>query len=240
MNRFLHIETATQICSATISEGEKILAYKESNEANIHSKKLSLFIQDLLKETKLAIPQLDAITVSIGPGSYTGLRIGVSMAKGLAYGGNIPIISIATLDILANRVISNNLLPDKKGDNCKTLLCPMIDARRMEVYCKLLTDDMQEVSTVEAKLIDQQSFMTELAKCQMLFFGDGSQKCRDILDHPNAHFLPGITSSSRYMVSLAIEKFAKKDFVDTAYFEPFYLKDFIATIPRNKILPKSK
>ena len=236
MKRLLHIETATRACSVSISEGEQIIAIKESHEANIHSKKLGLFIEELLNKTRFSIQQLDGISVSIGPGSYTGLRIGVSTAKGLAYGGDIPVIALETLNILAMHVLEENKIPEHSDIDLPVMLCPMIDARRMEVYCKLLNTKMLECSKVEAKIINQNSFMTELANNRLIFFGDGSEKCREIIDHHNALFLTGIFPSSRYMLEMALKKLASKDFVDTAYFEPFYLKDFIATVPRNKVL----
>ncbi len=235
MTRLINIETATQVCSVSISRDHEILAIRESHEPNIHSRFLTTFIEEILQETQLHIADLDGITVSLGPGSYTGLRIGVSAAKGLAFGANLPIIGLNTLEILANAYLktdyqANNHLPD--GD---LLLCPMIDARRMEVYTALYNIQLESIRPTEALIVDFDSFSRHLGKGPVVFFGNGSDKCRLLIDHPNAIFTDGIFPSSRFMTDLALSKFKKQDFVDTAYFEPFYLKDFIATLPKNKI-----
>jgi len=240
--RMLHIESATHICSVAVSQDQKVLVLKESNEPNSHSKILTIFIEEALQELQLRIKDLDAISVSIGPGSYTGLRIGVSTAKGLAYGARIPIIPIDTLKILANRVrleilptISNK---NRSGNNTQSFsLRPMLDARRMEVYTALFDAHLKELEKVRAVVITEDTFISELNKQSVLFFGSGAEKCKEIISHPNARFIQGIDSSSAYMITLALDKFERKEFADTAYFEPYYLKDFIATLPRNKVIP---
>ncbi|MEA1877828.1 MAG: tRNA (adenosine(37)-N6)-threonylcarbamoyltransferase complex dimerization subunit type 1 TsaB [Bacteroidota bacterium] len=235
--KILHIESATHICSVAVSQDLDILSHKESNEPNSHSKLLTVFIEEALQELQLRIKDLDAISVSVGPGSYTGLRIGVSTAKGLAYGAGIPVLPIDTLKILANRVYKE-ILPglSEKGDQSPWLR-PMLDARRLEVYTALYDSNLQELDKVRAEIITEESFISELNNQTILFFGNGAEKCETLITHPNARFIKNIESSSVFMTTLALEKFKKKEFADTAYFEPFYLKDFIATLPRNKVIP---
>ena len=235
--RILHIESATNICSVAVSQDQEILILKESNEPNSHSSLLTVFIAEALQELQLRVKDLDAISVSIGPGSYTGLRIGVSTAKGLAFGAGIPIIPIDTLKILANRV-QHEILPGLSEKETHSLfLRPMLDARRMEVYTAKYNSDLIEMDKVRAEVITVESFKAELDKHKILFFGNGASKCEEIITHPNAIFIKDIESSSKFMTALALEKFRKKEFADTAYFEPFYLKDFIATLPRSKVIP---
>lgn len=235
--KLLHIDSATHICSIAISQGDDILILKESSEPNSHSRLLTVFIEEALKENQMKVKDLDAISISIGPGSYTGLRIGVSVAKGLAFGAGIPVIPIDTLLILAKRAIVEILPSLTLSKDLPVLLKPMLDARRMEVYTALYDLNLIELEKVQAKIIDEDSFKTELENKQILFFGNGAEKCRELITHQNAIFIQGIESSSAFMLAMALEKFRKKEFADTAYFEPFYLKDFIATIPKNKIIP---
>jgi len=235
--RILHIETATHICSVAVSQDEEILFLKESNVPNSHSKILTVFIQEALQNLQLKIKDLNAISVSVGPGSYTGLRIGVSTAKGLAYGAGIPIITIDTLKILANRVRQDILQDMSETENQSLYLRPMLDARRTEVYTAFYDSKLNELDKVRAEVVTKESFISELDNHKILFFGNGAEKCKEIITHPNARFIDNIESSSEFMITLALEKFNDKKFADTAYFEPFYLKDFIATLPRNKVIP---
>lgn len=238
MTRILHIESATQVCSVCISEDEDILVIRETHEPNSHSKLLTVYIEELLSELKIKVAELDAISVSLGPGSYTGLRIGASTAKGLAYGSDLPVIGLDTLQILANRMLQEPNLQDNKLNNEGFSMRPMIDARRMEVYTARYNQKLEILDKVNAVIIDENSFQPELQEQKTLFFGNGAAKCAEILDHPNALHVPDIEASSAYMPSLAMFKYIHQDFLNTAYFEPFYLKEFIATIPRNKVIPE--
>jgi tRNA threonylcarbamoyladenosine biosynthesis protein TsaB len=175
---------------------------------------------------------LDAIAVSSGPGSYTGLRIGVSEAKGLSYGLGIPLIALPTPLIMASMVTA------RAGED--DLLCPMIDARRMEVYATFFNRSLETVRSTSADIVDGESYLDLLSQHKVCFFGNGADKCREVITHPHAHFLEQVYPLASGMVPLAEQAFAEKRFVDTAYFEPFYLKEFVATVARNKIIPQPK
>ena len=214
----LCIETSTKSCSvAFTSDGHLVAVKEEISEHYSHSEQLTVFIGQLLQQEELKVSDLDAIAVSSGPGSYTGLRIGVSTAKGLCYAGDVPLISVSTLDAMAQAM---------KDKFPETQLCPMLDARRMEVYCKLYSKS--QVSPVVAKIINQDSFKLELEKGPVLFFGNGADKCQGVLTHTNAYFELGVFPSATNMIPLAYKKFQNQDFEDVAYFEPFYPKDFVS------------
>jgi len=230
MPRYLAIETATPVCSVAIIEDNNVLSLKESNEPNAHSKVLTVFIQEILKAFSMDVKDLDAVVVSKGPGSYTGLRIGVSSAKGLCYAGDVPLISINTLQSMAYGVILNKEI--KIGESA--LLCPMIDARRMEVYSSLYDAKGNKVRETKAEIIDESSFQDYLEKGEVLFFGDGAEKCKETITHPNARFIEDFNVSAAHMALQINNKFQKQEFEDVAYFEPFYLKDFIAGAPKVK------
>lgn len=230
MPRFLAIETATPICSVALIEDDKLISLRESNEVNAHSKVLTVFIQEILNEFKMDVKDLDAVVVSKGPGSYTGLRIGVSSAKGLCYSGDVPLISINTLQSMAYGVILNKDIKISES----ALLCPMIDARRMEVYSSFYDAKGIKVRETKAKIIDEHSFMDYLEKGEVLFFGDGAEKCKEMITHPNAQFIEDFNVSAAHMAFQINNKFQQQQFEDVAYFEPFYLKDFIAGAPRVK------
>ena len=218
MALILLIETATKSCSVSLSYENKIIACKEEvNKQYSHAEKLTVFITELFKTQDFSIKDLDAIAVSKGPGSYTGLRIGVSTAKGLCYALDIPLISVSTLKAMAFRMA-------QKEDS--DLYCPMIDARRMEVYNAFYNSTNKEIRGIQADIIEADSYQKELDK-KVLFFGDGAQKCKQIIQHPNAKFLDDIFPSSKDMLEIANEKFSENFFEDVAYFEPFYLKDFV-------------
>jgi len=218
----LHIETSTELCSVALSHGDDCLDVRENSEGKNHATMLTLFINDLLKTNNVFTNQIDAVAVSSGPGSYTGLRIGLSTAKGLCYGGNIPLIAISTLQAMSVGFARNNDVP------ASALLCPMIDARRMEVYTALYDKDCRQVEKVSAEIITEQTFTSWLDERQIFFFGNGSAKCRTAITHPNAVFTEGFDHSACYMIQSALQAYREKKFEDTAYFEPFYLKDFIA------------
>ena len=218
----LHIETSTDVCSVALSSGTGCLASKENSQGRNHASLLSLFVEELLCANKIAANQLDAVAVSSGPGSYTGLRIGLSTAKGICYGANIPLIAVSTLQSMSTGFVLNNEVPDA------ALLCPMIDARRMEVYTALYEKEGKELEKISAKIISEQSFENWLNVRKIFFFGNGAAKCREIINHPNAIFIENFYHSARYMMQSALQNYNDKRFEDTAYFEPFYLKDFLA------------
>jgi tRNA threonylcarbamoyladenosine biosynthesis protein TsaB len=217
----LHIETGTAVCSVALSHGERLIALRENTEGMLHAILVAVFIEENLHEQQLNISQLDAVSISEGPGSYTGLRVGVSTAKGLCYGAHKPLIAVGSLQSLAMLAIARQLLPAPEA-----CIIPMIDARRMEVYTAQFNFTGEQISATEAKIIDGFSFVEILEKQQVLFIGDGAEKCKTAIIHPNAHFVP-LQTSATGMILPALKAFAQQQFVDTAYFEPFYLKDFV-------------
>jgi tRNA threonylcarbamoyladenosine biosynthesis protein TsaB len=228
MAYILCLETATEICSVALLKNDVVIALQENHEGNSHATQITLLIEAVMKKSNIELNQLNAIAVSKGPGSYTGLRVGVSTAKGLCFALNIPLIATNTLHSLAQYLLSTiNHQPS-------TILCPMLDARRMEVYCTLLDEQLNEVEKTQAKIIDENSFTTELNKHKIYFFGNGSSKCKTIITHPNAIFIDDIKCSANGMAVLAHEAFIQKQFEDVAYFEPFYLKDFVGTVAKKK------
>lgn len=240
MALILNIETSTEVCSVSISGDGKKLFQKESTEGLNHSEYLTVFIEELFQENNLRVKDLDAVAVSKGPGSYTGLRIGVSVAKGLCYALNIPLIAISTLESMAFYIAQNlhKYYGGLKDENL--LFCPMIDARRMEVYTSLFNMKGEMIRTIEAEIIDEHSFEKELEKHKILFFGNGAKKCREKITRKNALFLGPEKASAQFMQSLSETRYRKKEFEDVAYFEPFYLKNFVATVPKNKFLNLNK
>jgi len=219
----LNIETATKNCSVSLSENENILALAELNEGQFsHAEKLHTFILNVLVGAKKSMQDIDAVAVSKGPGSYTGLRIGVSAAKGLCFSLEIPLISIATLSSLSNTISVNK----------NEVIIPLLDARRMEVYAAVYNHDHQEIRKTKAEIIDENSFLEFLEKGKVYFLGDGAEKCKEIITHKNAIFLDDNFPSAKEMVKLSSQKYKNKDFEDVAYFEPYYLKDFIAGKPK--------
>ena len=230
MPRFLAIETATPVCSVALIEENKVISLKESSESNAHSKVLTVFIQEIMETFEMDVRDLDAIVVSKGPGSYTGLRIGVSSAKGLCYAGDIPLISINTLQSMAYGVVLNSEV--KYSDTA--LLCPMIDARRMEVYSALYDVNGNKIRETKAEIIEESSFQDYLEKGEVYFFGDGAEKCKEMITHANARFIEEFSVSAAHMALQINQKFQQSQFEDVAYFEPFYLKDFIAGVSKVK------
>lgn len=220
----LSIETATTNCSVSLSRNGETLHLKEDYDNGFsHAEKLHVYMDEVLTAAKLTIKDLDAIAVSKGPGSYTGLRIGVSAAKGLCFALNIPLISVPTLKALAHQV---------KTD--KGLIIPMLDARRMEVYCAVYSNVLDEVSPVEAKILEDTSFEVLLNENKVYFIGSGVEKTKALLKHKNAYFIEDKLPSANEMSALAFSKYQKSNTEDVAYFEPYYLKDFVAIKPKSK------
>jgi tRNA threonylcarbamoyladenosine biosynthesis protein TsaB len=234
MALILYIETATEVCSVVLANEKGVIDSRENTEGRSHASVLTLFIEDILKTYNISARQLDAIAVSSGPGSYTGLRIGVSVAKGICYGANLPLIAVPTLQSMACGFIGQ--LPVTTEIDDDTWYCPMIDARRLEVYTALYNRKGDMQSETSAQIIDENSFAGILSVRKIFFFGNGSDKCREIITHPNAKFHPGFVPSAKDMVKTSEKLFHEKKFEDVAYFEPYYLKDFMATIPKNKVL----
>ncbi len=234
MPLILHIDTATPVCSVALTRDGRVAATRESREKNAHSRVITIFIDEVLKEASLKAADLDAIAVSMGPGSYTGLRIGVSTAKGLCYALDKPLIAVNTLQAMARGMVEMTAsVVQQPADNF--LFCPMIDARRMEVYAALFDRQNRVARETRAEVIDEQSFENELKTHRIIIAGDGAEKCKAVLgEKTNIIFLDTFVPSARYMTAIAEDKFAKKEFEDVAYFEPFYLKNFIAGMPKVK------
>jgi tRNA threonylcarbamoyladenosine biosynthesis protein TsaB len=230
MSTILNIETSTSVCSVAISKYGKVIASRESPGERSHATQLTPYIEEVLEISRISSEDLDGIAVSKGPGSYTGLRIGVSTAKGMAYALHKPLISIGTLLCMVNGLKAEmpQLLNDKN-----TLLCPMLDARRMEVYLALYDNDLNSEPEVRAEIINEHSFQNILRNRKIVFFGDGMEKCRNVIRHENAVFVENFNPLARYLADISYFYFLNKKFEDIAYFEPFYLKDFIATTPKN-------
>ena len=228
MAKILNIETSTEICSVCISENGNLLSIAESHEGYNHATNLTMFIQKCLKKVGFQMQDLDAIAFSKGPGSYTGLRIGVSAAKGICYALNKPLLAIDTLSAMANACATKEQLDD-------ALYCPMIDARRMEVYTALFNLKNEKVKDLQALIIDSESFQPEFKEGkQIVFCGNGSKKCKDIFTNPQAIFST-IQCSSAYLIPLAEKQFENQTFEDIAYFSPLYFKAPNITLPK-KIL----
>lgn len=227
MSVILSIETSTSVCSTALSQNGVCLAEKIKYEGPSHASQLSPFVQAMIDHAQANHLAIDAVAVSCGPGSYTGLRIGVSTAKGLCYGWGVPLIAINTLEIMADTV--RNSVP------ANALLCPMIDARRMEVYAAFFDTKLNPIRPTAADIIDENSYTDLMKDHSVYFFGNGADKCKTAITHPNANFLPEIHPIAKNMINLAAQAFEQKRFEDVAYFEPFYLKEFVATTPKEKL-----
>ena len=218
------IETATEVCSVALAKDGQLISLREISDGNSHSANVAVFLDEVLKEAGKIPKDLDAVAVSKGPGSYTGLRIGVSSAKGLSYGLSIPLISINTLKSMCKGVLEKH-----KATDHSAFFCPMIDARRMEVYSAFYDGKLQMIRDVQADIVDENSYEEYLAQHPVYFFGNAALKCKEVLSkHPNAFFIEDIQLSAANMAELAEEKYKQAAFENAARFEPFYLKDFIA------------
>jgi tRNA threonylcarbamoyladenosine biosynthesis protein TsaB len=235
MAYILCIETSTTICSVALARDGKIVTARQENEGNSHANMLTLLIEQLFSDSGVFIQlaDIDAVAVSSGPGSYTGLRIGVSTAKGICFALDKPLISIFSLAVLAWPVVKGYA---SEPTHQEDWFCPMIDARRMEVYSAMFDINMLQQWKTSADIIDEDSYRDILSDRKVYFFGNGAQKCKSFLNHANAVFPPDGGPVARNMAGLAFDAWHLKNFEDVAYFEPFYLKDFIATVPRQKVL----
>lgn len=223
MALILSLETSTGVCSVSLHDDENLIVDREIHVPQSHASKLALLVDEVVQASGRSLKQLEAVAIASGPGSYTGLRIGTSMAKGLCYSLNVPLIAIGTLDVMASQV--NKINADR------SLLCPMIDARRMEVYCKVFDADLVVRQDVDARIIDETSFSGFLASERIVFFGDGALKCRELIRHGNASFLDNVYPSASQLGFLASTKLKAGLTEDVTRFEPFYLKDFLVKKP---------
>ncbi len=227
MSCILNIDTSTNVCSVAVSQDGACIFDKEDHSGPNHAERLGAFVDEALSFIDNHAIPLDAVAVSCGPGSYTGLRIGVSMAKGICYGRDIKLIGVPTLELLCVPVLLRELVTDDDA-----LLCPMLDARRMEVYAQLFDRSLHEVRPIHADIVEADTYAEYLDRHTIYFFGNGAEKCRDVITHPNARFIGGIEALAKNMLPLAERRMAEERFEDVAYFVPFYLKDFVAKQPR--------
>ena len=226
MSCILHIETSTEVCSVAVSGEGQCLFSREDYKGLSHAVSLGVFVEEALSFVDGHGMPLDAVAVSCGPGSYTGLRIGVSMAKGICYGRDLKLIALPTPKVLCVPVLLRHELPDD------ALLCPMIDARRMEVYAAVYDKALNPVKEIAVDVVDENSYLSFLEAHPVYFFGNGAVKCREKITHFNAHFIEEIVPLAKWMFPLAEKAVAVQDFKDVAYFEPFYLKEFVASKPK--------
>ena len=231
MDNILLIETSTALCSVALAQDGAVTAYRESSAPKAHASLTAVFIQEMLQERGLTLADCKAVCVSKGPGSYTGLRVGVSTAKGLCFGSGKPLLAVGTLDTLVAQAAT--VIPSEVEGSTFRYIIPMIDARRMEVYTAVFENGVQITETAPA-IIDETSFAEYLEQGPCLFIGDGAGKCADVIKHPNAHFRQCCPKASA-MLSPAIEAYKAGKFEDVAYFEPFYLKEFVATVSKKKL-----
>ncbi len=226
MSCILHIETSTNVCSVAVSQDGECIFDKEDFSGPNHAERLGEYVDEALSFADSHAIPVDAVAVSSGPGSYTGLRIGVSMAKGICYGRNIPLLSVPTLELLSVPVLLGH---DEIEDDA--LICPMLDARRMEVYAAVYNRALQPVRPIQADVVDADTYKEWLDRHPVYFFGNGAAKCMETINHPNAHLIKDIVPLAKWMFPLAEKKMAKGETEDVAYFVPFYLKDFVAKMP---------
>ena len=245
MSCILHIETSTKACSVALSENGSLIFHKEDLEGPNHAAVCGVFVDEALSFANSHAIPVDAVAVSEGPGSYTGLRIGVSLAKGVCYGRDLPLLAVPTLKLLCVPVLLNDshfptpsegtgeAVPlEGKGE---PLLVPMIDARRMEVYSAVYDRALREVRPVGADIVDADTYLPYLEEHPVYFFGDGAMKCQSVIQHPNAHFIDGILPLAKWMFPLAERSLHLGEKQDVAYFEPFYFKEYVAGTPKEKV-----
>ena len=226
MATILHIETSTDVCSVAVSEDGQVIFDQEDHSGPNHAERLGTMVDEALSFTDNHAIPFDAVAVSCGPGSYTGLRIGVSMAKGVCYGRNLKLIAVPTLELLSVPILLREI-PEEDA-----LLCPMLDARRMEVYAGIYDRGLKSIRPIQADIVDGETYKAYLDERPVYFFGNGAKKCQEAIHHPNAHFIENIEPLAKWMQPLAEKRFLNEQFEDVAYFVPFYLKDFVAKMPK--------
>ena len=227
MSCILNIETSTDVCSVAISDSGQVIFNKEDHSGPNHAVKLGVYVDEALSFLDAHGLPLEAVAVNCGPGSYTGLRIGVSMAKGICYGRGVKLIAVPTLELMAVPVLLGEH-PEEEN----ALIVPMLDARRMEVYAEVFDRALKVVRSIQADIVDADTYKEYLDKGAVYFFGNGAEKCMETINHPNAHLVKGIEPLAKNMAPLAEKRFAEGKFEDVAYFVPFYLKDFVAKMPK--------
>lgn len=234
MSLILCIETGTDICSVGLSRDGELISLRESDEGRDHARNVALFVDELLRENDIAAEELSAVAVGMGPGSYTGLRIGVSFAKGLCYGLQIPLVAVGSLDSMVQVAREDHEAGIIDVDNWSdAVLCPMVDARRMEVYTQMFDTQGQPLNEVKAEIVTEESFKEWRNERQLVIFGNGAAKCREVLS--DATYI-NVTPSARGLAALAHQRLEAGQTEDIAYFEPFYLKDFIIIPSKKKLL----
>lgn len=226
MSCILNIETSTDVCSVSVSQDGACIFSQEDHEGPNHAVKLGTFVDEALSFADSHAIPLDAVAVSCGPGSYTGLRIGASMAKGICFGQDLKLIAVPTLELMAVPV----LLREEVEEGA--LLCPMIDARRMEVYSAVYDRALHEVRGIQADVVDAETYREYLDRGSVYFFGNGAEKCMEVINHPNARLIKGVEPLAKWMFPIAERRIAQEKYEDVAYFVPFYLKDFVAHQPK--------
>lgn len=226
MSTILHIETSTDVCSVAVSEDSQVIFQQEDHSGPNHAERLGTMVDEALSFTDNHAIPFDAVAVSCGPGSYTGLRIGVSMAKGICYGRNLKLIGVPTLELLCVPVLLREIPEDD------ALLCPMLDARRMEVYAGIYNRALKPVREVGADIVTAETYQAYLDEHPVYFFGNGAKKCMETIAHPNAHLIDGVEPLAKWMQPLAEKRMLNEQFEDVAYFVPYYLKDFVAKMPK--------
>ena len=226
MATILHIETSTDVCSVAVSEDGQVIFDQEDHSGPNHAERLGTMVDEALSFTDNHAIPFDAVAVSCGPGSYTGLRIGVSMAKGVCYGRNLKLIAVPTLELLCVPILLREI-PEEDA-----LLCPMLDARRMEVYAGIYDRGLRPIRPIQADIVNEDTYKAYLDEHPIYFFGNGARKCQEAIHHSNAHFIENIDPLAKWMQPLAEKRFLNEQFEDVAYFVPFYLKDFVAKLPK--------
>lgn len=226
MSTILHLETSTDVCSVAVSEDSQVIFHQEDHSGPNHAERLGTMVDEALSFTDNHAIPFDAVAVSCGPGSYTGLRIGVSMAKGICYGRDLKLIAVPTLELLCVPILLREI-PEEDA-----LLCPMLDARRMEVYAGIYDRGLRTVREIRADIVDENTYKEYLDKHPVYFFGNGAKKCISTINHPNAHLIDGIEPLAKWMQPLAEKRYLNEQFEDVAYFVPYYLKDFVAKLPK--------
>jgi len=229
MSTILHIETSTDVCSVAVSEDSQVIFQQDDHSGPNHAERLGTMVDEALSFTDNHAIPFDAVAVSCGPGSYTGLRIGVSMAKGICYGRDLKLIAVPTLELLCVPVLLREIPEDD------ALLCPMLDARRMEVYAGIYTRALKPVREIGADVVTAETYKEYLDEHPMYFFGNGAKKCMDTIHHPNAHLIEGVEPLAKWMQPLAERRLLNGQTEDVAYFVPYYLKDFVAKMPKKLI-----